>query len=225
MLGDVADITGRLRAVLPGRWFPDVTPNLNALLGCLATPWSWLYGLIQYVIQQSRIGTASGPWLDLVGLDFFGATLERGVGEADDAYRSRIQWALLQGAATRPAVLSAMTHLTGSSPIIFEPARAADTGAYGASGFVQTGLNLAYGRAGGWGSLSLPYQFFATVTRPRIQGVSAIGGYGTSTGGFGVGAIAYVDLAMLVGNVSDSDIAAGLSSVLPLDTIAWLRLV
>lgn len=227
MLGDVTDITGRLRAVLPNRWFPDVSPNLTALLGCLATPWSWLYSQFQYVIAQTRLSSATDRWLDLIAFDFFGDDLLRENGESDAAYKSRIQWTMLQSAATRTAITGIMNHLTGFMPVIFEPSNAGDTGAYGAAnaGPGQGGCNLAYGAAGGWGNLNLPFQFFATVQRPRIEGVSYVSGYGTGAGGYGIGAIAYVDIAMLVGNVSDGDIASALSAALPVNTTAWLRLI
>jgi len=226
MLGDVTDITGRLKAVLPNRWFPDVSPNLTGLLACIATPWAWLYSQIQYVIAQTRLSSASDRWLDLISFDFFGDDLLRENGESDAAYRSRIQWAMLESAATRPAVIGIMNHLTGFLPVIFEPSNANDTGAYGGgqSGPGQVGCNLSYGAAGGWGSLELPFQSFVTVQRPRIEGVSYVSGYGISTGGYGIGVVAYMDMAMLVGNVSDGDIAATLAASLPINTTAWLRL-
>ncbi len=227
MLGDVTDITGRLRAVLPNRWFSDVSPNLTALLNCLATPWAWLYSQIQYVIDQTRLSSATDRWLDLIAFDFFGDGLPRENGESDPGYRERIQWAMLQSAATRPAISAIMNHLTGFMPILFEPDHAEDTGAYGAgnAGAGQGACNLAYAVTGGWGNLNLPFQFFATVRRPRIEGVSYVSGYGIGAGGYGIGAISYVDIAMVVGNVSDGDIASTLSAALPVNTTAWLRLI
>jgi hypothetical protein len=226
MLGDVTDICGRLRAVLPIRWFPDQSPTLNAVLTCIATPWAWLYGLGQYVITQTRLNSASGQWLDLISRDFFGHSLRRGNGEVDATYRARIQWALVQEAATRSAVDATLEHLTGFSPQIFEPANAGDTGAYGAIavGSTTAFLGLAYGTAGGWGTPQLPFQFFVTVRRPENQGASSIAGYGTGFGGYGIGPIAYFDLALLGGLVDDEDIAQSLAKVLPVTTIAWLRI-
>ncbi len=226
MRGDVDDISGRIRAVLPSGWFADLTPNLNAVLKCLATPWSWLYSLVQYVIQQTRIATADGGWLDLIAFDFSGDALRRHDGEVDSAYRGRIRWTLMQGAATRIAIVTNVQRLTGFVPVVFEPANCGDTGAYGgaASGSFTSYAGLAYGMTGGWGNLGLPYQFFITAKRPVNQGVASLAGYGTSPGGYGVGMIAYVDLALLVGSVSDNDIAAFVSNIVPLNTTAWLRL-
>ena len=226
MLGDVTDICGRLRAVFPSRWFPDQSPNLNAVLTCIATPWAWLYGLGQYVIAQTRLKSARGQWLDLISHDFFGHSLRRGNEEGDAAYRARIQWALVQEAATRSAVDATLEHLTGFSPLIFEPANAGDTGAYGeiAVGSTAAFLGLAYGTVGGWGTLQLPFQFFVTARRPENQSGSLIAGYGTGFGGYGIGPIAYFDLALLGGLVSDEDIALSLARVLPVTATAWLRI-
>jgi hypothetical protein len=226
MLGDISDIRARMRAVLPLRWFPDQSPNLDALLTCLATPWAWFYSLAQYTIAQTRLKTAVDQWLDLIALDFFGRSLRRSNGEIDTAYRARIQWALVQGAATRSAVSENLEHLTGFAPTIFEPTNASDTGSYGTAGPGSTFacLGLAYGAVGGWGTLQLPFQFFVAARRPTNPGGSFLAGYGTGSGGYGTGPIAYFDLALLEGNVSDKDIETSLTKSLPVTTIAWLRI-
>ncbi len=226
MQGDVADISGRLRALLPNRWFPDQSPNLEAILTCLATPWAWLYQLVQYVIRQTRLKTAREQWLDLIALDFFGASLRREPGETDTSYRGRIEWALVQEAATRGAVSANLARLTGSPPGIFEPTNCADTGAYGSGTLraLPAYSGMAYGAAGGWGSLLLPFQFFLEVRRPAMNGVSALAGYRTGGGGYGLGNLAYVDLASLSGSVTDKDIEMCLRRSLPINSIAWLRI-
>ncbi len=86
------------------------------------------------------------------------------------------------------------------------------------------GTGLAYGQAGGWGNLELPLQFFITVARPPTPGVSMLAGYGTPNGGYCEGAISYVDLALLPGNVTDQDIQSTLCSLLPVNAVAWLRI-
>jgi hypothetical protein len=226
MRGDVTDISERLRAVLPARWFADQTPNLDAILTCIATPWAWLYGLAQYVISQTRLTSASGQWLDLIASDFFGDLLRRDVAEVDSSYRSRIQWELIHEAATRSAVTENVRHQTGFLPQIFEPGNAADTGAYGsaAGGSTTEFLGLAYGAAGGWGTLLLPFQFFLTARRPVNENVSLLAGYGTGFGGYGIGPIAYADLELFAGNVSDADIYRSLARILPVTATAWIRI-
>jgi len=79
--------------------------------------------------------------------------------------------------------------------------------------------------AGGWGSLLLPLQFFVTAFRPAMPGVGMLAGYGIPSGGFGVGVIGYVDLAMLPGAIDDADIQTTLSSLLPMNAVAWLRII
>jgi hypothetical protein len=226
MTGDLADLVSRLWTVLPKRWFAEQSPNLQALLSSIATPWVWLYNLIVYVIMQTRLGTATDEWLDLISIDYFGYRLNRKSHEPDSSYRSRIQAALLREAATRSAVSAGLADLIGTQPVIFEPANCMDTGSYsrlGASAMAGTGM--AYGLAGGWGSLLLPLQCFVTATRPATPGIGMLAGYGTSNGGYGEGAIGYGDLSLLPGHVSDADIQATLCSLLPVNAVAWLRII
>nr|WP_294511680.1 hypothetical protein [uncultured Rhodopila sp.] len=227
MTGDLYDFVARIRSAIPKRWFGDQAPNLTAIITCIATPWTWLYGLLTYVISQTRIGSASDNWLDLIALDFFGSDLARDSGENDTSYRSRIQRNLLRTAASRSAVSSCMEQLTGAEPRIFEPAKCSDTGSYAtvADGPVPPGCGLAYGAAGGWGNLNLPFQFFITITRPPTPGVGLLAGYGTNAAGYDAGSIAYFDLSMLPGQVTDEDIQNTLSSLLPINTVAWLQIV
>ena len=226
MVGDLSDFVSRLRTAIPKRWFAEQSPNLGALLSSIATPWVWLYGLISYVVTQTRLATATDGWLDLIALDYFGRDLSRGTSESDSAYRRRIQAALLREAATRSAVDAGLQALIGTKPAIFEPANCMDTGSYGgaASGLNALATGMAYGQAGGWGSLQLPLQFFVTATRPATPGVGMLGGYGTSYGGYGEGAISYIDLSLLPGSVTDADIQTTLCRLLPVNAVAWLRI-
>lgn len=226
MRGDTSDIVGRLRSVLPTRWFSDRSPNLDAILACLATPWSWLYGFICYVIQQSRLNTATGQWLDLIAYDFMGSVLLRRPGEDDLAYRGRIAWALVREAATRAAVIANLRRLTGNNPRLFEPANCSDTGGYGCSmadGTIQC-LGMVYGMAGGWGSLNLPFQFFVTAKLPVIEVLSSLAGYCTGAGGYGIGSVAYADIASSPGSLTNTDVEAAIVQCLPICTTAWLHI-
>ena len=226
MVGDLPDIVARLWSVLPKRWFAEESPNLDAVLRCIATPWVWLHKLICYVTMQTRLNTATDSWLDLIATDYFGQKLHRRYTETDVNYRIRIQTALVRGAATRAAVSSGLEDLIGSKPAIFEPGNCMDTGAYATlSGGLNKGcIGLVYGQIGGWGNLTLPFQFFVSATRPATLGVSMLSGYGTLGGGYGEGAISYVDLSILPGHVTDQNIQSTLCDLLPLNTIAWLRI-
>ena len=223
MTGDQQDITGRLQAVLPTHWFPDSAPILEGVLSGLASGWASIYGLLQYVKAQTRIGTASDIWLDVIALDFFGSRIVRLTNQSDDAFRNRILSEIFRERGTRAAVISALQDLTGRPPIVFEPARSTDTGGY--TTLTGGGGGVAYGVAGGWGSLSLPYQSFITAYRPIGTGIATVGGWGDPAGGYGVGAFEYANLDMIQGQVTDDAIYAAVADVLPVATIGWTSIV
>lgn len=206
-----ASFIERLRSVLPARWFADRTPVLDALLAGLADSWVRLHEMLDSARRQMRMRTADGLFLDLAARDYLGVRLPRRPGESDEAFRPRLLAALRRSRATRAAVTDALQDLMGATPEIFEPTRPADTGAYG--------LAAGYGVAGGWGSMSLPFQSFITVRRPRGQGVAELAGYGTG------GPLARVSGAMVAGSVPDADIMAAIADTLPAGTIAWTRIV
>jgi hypothetical protein len=217
MTGDQSDMLGRIKAVLPVRWFSDSTPVLDGVLSGLAWAWSCIYSLLRYVQIQTRIATATDVWLDVVANDFFGNRLLRRAGESDDAFRSLIQSSLLQEHGTRQSIVNAVQNLTGRVPKIFEPMRTTDTGGYALGG-------VGYGLAGGWGSLALPYQCFVAAYRPAGSGIAIVAGWSDPVGAYGVGAIEYASLAMVQGQVTDSDIMAAVADVLPVAAIAWTRI-
>jgi hypothetical protein len=216
MTGDTEDMAARLRALLPARWFADAAPVRDALLGGMATVWQAIHAQVVFARRQSRIATATGAWLGMIAADFLGARLPRRRAEPDAAYAARIRAALLRPRATRPALSAVLTDLTGRVPAIFEPARPADTGAWG--------IALGYGLAGGWGSLALPFQCFVTAYRPPGSGIEAVAGWGTQAGGYGVGAIEYAALSMVEGQVTDADINAAIADSMPVASIAWTRI-
>ena len=218
MTGDANDMLARIKAVLPLHWFPDVTPVLDGVLSGFAAAWAWLYSMLGYAKLQTRIATATDSFLDVIALDFFGDRLARRADESDDTFRVRIQAELLRERGTRPALVAVLTELTGRAPVIFEPTRPADTGAW------NEAEGLGWGVAGGWGSLMLPHQCFATAFRPKGAGIATVAGYGTYAGGYGGGSIEYADLFMIQGLVTDIDIENAIAGVLPAATIAWVRI-
>lgn len=223
MQGDQADMLLRLKQVLPLRWFPDSTPVLDAILSGSAWAWASCFSLLQVIKAQTRISTAEGCFLDFASQDFFGPDLPRRPGESDPAYCTRIKAELLRERGTRKAVQSVLLDLTGQPPRIFEPANPLDTGGYaGANG---TGGGLGYCQAGGWGSLSLPLQFFVTVSRPAGGGIASISGWDCAAGGYGAGALAYTTPSMAPGRIADDDIYQAIIRVLPFGTVAWVRVV
>ena len=211
MIGDPADIASRIKTVLPSRWFSDTSPVLDTLLSGLATAWSALYSLLAFVRAQSRLATATGDFLDAIAADFFGSRLPRRAAEIDNQYRGRITAALVREHATRAALNAVLNDLTGLEPKIFEPAYPADTGSY-------SGHAIGYGVAGAWGNLSLPFQVFISAHRPPPAGIADVAGYGTG------GPLARASLSEAGGQLTDADIYAAITSVLPTASIAWTRI-
>lgn len=112
-------------------------------------------------------------------------------------------------------------------PVVFEPGNCQDTGSYGAIGAGSSihPCGLAYGVRGGWGSLHLPYQVFLTVKRPLTHGEAGLAGYGTGASGYGVSSTAYLGLSEMQDDVTDEDIQARVCSSLPVNAVAWLRII
>ena len=216
MAVDPPDVVARLKAVLPLRWFGDQTPVLDGLLTGLADTWCWLASLLDYTRAQTRIASISDLFLDTAARDFFGSRVLRRAGQGDDAFRARVQREMRRERATRAALGAVLQDLTGRAPVIFEPARPADTGAWG--------MALGWGCAGGWGSLSLPFQCLVTARRAQGSGIATVAGWGIPAGGWGSGLLQYADLAMLQGQVTDDDIRAAIVDTMPAATIAWTRI-
>jgi hypothetical protein len=216
MIGDVADMVGRIKQMLPARWFSDDAPNLNALLSGMGQAWAGVYALLRQMQAQTRVATANGIFLDIASQDYLGPGLPRRAGEADTAFSTRLRLNLLAPRATRAGLVDAVTNLTGRSPVVFEPLNATDTGGYN--------VNTGYGMAGGYGSMSMPYQFLLTVYRPNDLPANHAGGYGVGPGGYDVAPMFYASAAELAGNVSDEEIYASVASVVPTSSIAWTRI-
>lgn len=220
MTGDQNDMVTRIKAVLPGRWFPDLTPVLDALLSGLGQAAAWAYSLLGYAKTQTRIATATNGWLDLVAQDCFGTRLVRELGESDASLRARIFRELLRPRATRPALAKQIQDITGSPGWIFEPTRPSDTGCWG--GLLSYAGPGAAG-VGGWGNLDLPFQTFVVAHRPHSGGVPSVACYGGGAGGYGAGAIEYADTSV-TGTAMDTEILAAIAGVLPACAIAWTRI-
>lgn len=222
-VGNQSDIFARLKAILPTRWFgspADSTPILDAVLQGIASVLAFAYALYQYAKLQTRVMTATGGYLDMISADFFGATLLRKTGQSDASYRAIILANLFREKATRNAVVTALVNLTGRVPLIVEPTRPLDTGAYSIS-------ISGYGAAGAYGSLLLPFQAFVNAYRPHsVAGIAGVAGYGISTGGYSQASQAdYADSKALLNGVTDTDIFAAIDAVKPVATSIWTRIL
>ncbi len=170
--GTTADMATRLRATLPTGWFPtspplpasSATPVLDGLLAGLGSAWSFCFGLLQMVVGQTRVGTATGSFLDMMSSDFFDAALPRRSGESDSGFRARILTGLISERGTRENVVQAVTGLTSAMPFICEPRRGADCGGYAGIGQGSLGGGLGYGVFGlRYGSRRLSFQYLLDV--------------------------------------------------------------
>ena len=217
--GDQADIGGRLSALLPGQWWDqDANPVRDAILAGLANGWAFIYSALQYARGQTRIGTASEGFLDIISQDYFGGALPREANESDAHFRMRILLSLLRPAATRGAMANALLELTGRAPLIVEPWRTDDCGGYDSP-------NIGYDVAGCYGSYEMPGQAFITAYRPAGQGIPNVGGYDCGAGGYDEGAVEWVTPDMTVGVVTDADIEACVNAAKPEGTLAWLEIL
>jgi hypothetical protein len=158
--GDQADCTNRLLLLLPPWFVQGGSSVLSAVLQGSAYVLSFCFSLIEFSRLQTRIGTATGGWLDLIAYDFFGYTIQRALGQADASFRKTIEENILPAAGSRQALISSLISLTGREPVIYDPWNPGSVGGYGIG-------NLAYGVAGQYGSYVLPGEFFITAFRPN----------------------------------------------------------
>lgn len=214
-IGDVGDIHKRIRAVLPP-WFPSIggAPILGAIIKGISTNFDWIYSLFAYAKSQTRIKTASGPFLDLAAWDYLGPSFTRRVSESDASFQSRIIAFLLLPRNTVAGITKMLVALTGRSPAILEPA-------IGTGGWDQTPA-FAFDSAGCWSGSSLSI----TAFRPPGQGIPTVDGFDGGGGGFDVGAFEWTDISQVTGAVTDAEItlrvrqwvAAGVSYTLQISS-------
>lgn len=218
--GDQEDIARRMHRVLPAGWFPpslDDAPRLRAVLAMGGRLGAWCYDFLAYARQQTRLATASGGWLDLAALDFFGARLQRRAGQSDAALLARIRAELLRPRATRPALRRLLLDLTGREPLIIEPTRPQDTGGWGVP-------VMGYGRAGHYGSLLLPGAVLVDVFRDGTAGGGGLTGWGVPAGGYGVGRLAWLSAEQAADAITDDDLRDAILANKPEGVTVWVRI-
>jgi hypothetical protein len=214
--GDSADILDRVKKLLPRRWFAWVAPYRDAVLGGLSDGAASCYNIYLYAKAQSRLSTSSGPFLDLIAYDFLGRYLRRG-GMNDSTFLARIKATILQERVTRKGMVSAITALVGTAPVIFEPWNTGDTGGYDVGG-------VGYDTAGGWGSTDLPAQVFIQVHLPGY-GVPNVAGFDTGAGGYDAGGLEYIGDATSLTGVTPSDIYDTIETTKPTGVTCWTALI
>lgn len=218
--GTADDMLRRMEAVLPKRWLPTDHPIVVGTLSGLAAVFSFAYDLIQFAKLQTRVLTASGYFLDLIALDFFGRRIQRRLVQTDDEFRATITKEFFRERVTRKGLSDALLDLTGFEPTIFEASNPSDTGGWNEG-------HLAFNTAGAWGSLAYPAQVFVDAYRPRGAGIPSITGYidiahpAGAIGGWNGGAIMYASIQDVRGGITDQDIYDAIESVRPAGVIDW----
>ncbi len=212
MIGDQSDFFGRIKALLPSEWFGDVSPVRDAFIQAPASMFSTAYGQIAYARQQTRIKTATGAFLDIIGLDFFGGALPRLPNELDPAYLSRIQANLFANGPTRADMSDVLTLITGRVPVIFEPQINNSSWDAPSSGWDITA----------WGD-TLVCQAFVTAFRPPNSTLGGIVGWDSTAGGWDVAGAQqeWVDMYMIASAISDAAILAAIAVTTPLGIKVW----
>lgn len=218
MIGDKDDIVHRQRVVLPP-WFPDLerAPILKALLSGVGGALAFVYDLYTYAQLQTRIKTATGGWLDLIGWDFFAGRFVRRNGEVDDSWRVRIVKEILRPRQTKAAIEQALTDLTSRKPLVLEFFNPADMGGYDVpiGGY---GVGTLY-----YGDL-VPNRIFITAYRAPTQGVPNAGGYDTYNAGYDTGIQEYVDPSFVSGPITDADIYRTIAETTAAGIVPWTAL-
>lgn len=212
--GDQQDMLGRLQGNLPPGWFGDSNPIRDALLTACSTVLAWAYSLYLFAQSQTRIKWASGGWLDMVALDFFGSGLTRYAGQGDASYRNRILINIFRERTTRNGMQKVLTDLTGRAPLIVEPARPTDVGCLGVT--AALGVSMV-------GSYVSPYQSFVTAYRPQSNGATNWPGINTNAFGMAVTS-GLLPSTQLSPTVSDADIIAAIEATRPAATVVWYRI-
>lgn len=226
-------MAARMAAVLPARWFPPLAeaPVLRGLLTGIGQAWAWCYAVLGRMRSEARIATASGVFLDMVALDFFGAALQRRASEGDDEFRLRLQRSLLRERATRAGVVAAVALEASGRATVFEPSRPGDTGGYGGTVNCELGGGFGYGVTGlAYGSLSIPFQIFVDVERaPDVGAFAGVAGYGGALlaegvpAGYGSGRAAYGSGGLAALSATEADVASAIANAVPVGTLAWMR--
>jgi hypothetical protein len=185
--GDQTDFTSRILRLLPTGWFPSAAPRLNAVLQGAASSLSAAFAMLTFVKAQTRVGTATGSFLDLISQGYFAGKLPRLAYESDASYIRRILYNLTAPRGTWDGMAEMLELLTGNEPIIFQPNRVASCGCLasraqpniagpGSPMQSRSGLTAPYPAFGyqnpanepvvSMGSLLLPCQVFIIIAPP-----------------------------------------------------------
>lgn len=220
-IGDTNDVLNRLNVVLPP-WFGEGTLSiLPGILAGFANQGVTLYNQFFYVKLQTRISTATDINLDQIAVDFFGVNgFLRSPNEGDISYRNRILVSILRERATRRGMITILTLLTGTAPLIVEPMRPADLGGYSIAG-------VGYDVGGAYGNPKVPYQCFITVFSPTFSTIANVAGWNIATGAWSQPGSNEVwsNLGDTTNALNAAEIYAAINSTKCEGTICWVKIV
>lgn len=226
-IGGFDDIILRFNDYLVG-WFGDSPSVVDSIIEGYAEVWAWFYIQYVYLRKQTRIKTATDVYLDLISSDFFGTELPRKNNESDGNFRIRILLNLFREKATREGMRKVLFDLTGFEPIIIEPYRPQDTGAY------NVASTMGYNIAGRYSGAGLQYQAFIIVFRPILNGVGRFAGLNVTNHGYNVVQSptevnpvlnAYGSISLIESFVTDADIYHAVAITRMNSTRIWVKIV
>lgn len=115
-------IIDRLRSLLPKGWFPPAaqSPNLQAVLSMPGAAFADVWAAIVDAQTETRIRTASGFWLDLIALDYFGTRVQRKPKQSDANFRLVILAQIFQVRVTRAGMIGVLANFNITPVWIFE---------------------------------------------------------------------------------------------------------
>ena len=207
MTGDSDDLLYRLRRLVPP-WFgtPAAAVVVDAMLAGAAAVLSFFYAIYAYAKLQTRLATMTDGWLDFAAGDFFGKFM-RFSGEQDPGYGRRIRLEVFRDRNTRHGIDRQVFDLYGLHPEVFEAWRPGCCGGYGLGG-------LGYGVVGRYGCENAPAEVIIVMPEPQNYGIPNRGGWGSGTGGYGIGNFSYVDDQDIIGSgPTQADLFAALDGV------------
>ena len=215
--GDQADMERRLQSVEPLGWFPSDGPVASTLRVAFGWVAAQAFSLIAFAQAQTRLATASGPFVDLFGLDFLGLSVRRNAGQTDASYKATITREIFRERNTRRGVLAAVSDLTGSPARMIELWNPLDCGG------MDTGY-LGYDIVGRWGSVNDAPQFLLATLRPIGAGIPGVGGYDNGIGGYDAGSEEWGDQSLVTGQVTNQDIYDTINGTRSAGVTAWVAI-
>ena len=153
----------RIKATLPHGWAGDTSPNVDSLLTGGATAATLTQANIDAAKLQTRLATATGSFLDIASLDFFGKESPRIPSETDAYFSTRIRATLFKPKVTYEALgLAVNAAMAGSGITIATYEYGTGVNSIPANSF-PVGLNINDALAR-YGSNLLPFEAMVTIS-------------------------------------------------------------